>query len=1075
MGAKNDKPKRWTFWRVCRVSFRCVRIVAWLLLLAALVLFLWFNQRGVPDFVKRPVLAELKARGFNLEFQRLRWQWFRGLVAEGISVAKSGDASGPHFTAAEAEVRLDHEALRRFELIVNGVSLRQGELAWTVTATNLAPRTLTVTNLSTALNFLPGDVWELPQLNATVQGIQMKISAVVTNATALRKRPAKKEEPATPGTKPPKPGAEEILHRVLTELSRVQFAAPPEIELALRADAKQERGLQAELKVKALDVRTPWGGGRNASFTARIVQPPGTNGAASADFRLEADRVRGVTNALSAERVLATARLNRQSARTNDWDAAWEITLRDGKSQWAEAATFRLTGQTAPRPLAPDELRTSLTLRTTALKSEWAQLADGRLSANATFAPARKQLLAADVETQLTAPKTKWGEAKQARISAKVSLLGARDFGPQQELRSVSHDQTNTPANSSRSGPESRAPPEWGFWTNLAPWQVETSVALDGVKAEQQKLEVAKFSLAAHWRAPNLSVTNLHAELYSGALDTHAHLDVATRRAAATGQLDFDVYRIQHLLHTNTQRELSRFTFNALPKARAGVAVVLPEWTNRVPDWKAVGDSVSLAAHVDSPGGAYRGGTYLEANTDLTLTNGVLRLPNLWARRPEGEVRLAYTVNPRTRQYHWAGRANVFPHAIEPLLERPEEKRVLTNFTFKVPPVVEGEVWGRWRAREESGFRATVAVTNFVLRGEPVDEFTASVGFTNELFAISDVRARRGEGIITAPDVRVDARLQRLWVTNAHSTFDPYAFTRIIGPQTAKAILPYQFSNAPTVRVHGSIPFRDAESTDLHFDIAGGPFRWSFFHLPQVTTTLHWVTNQVVITNFDSAFHGGRLVGGLNFDFEPKNSADFGFNLAFTNASLPGFIADLTGKSNKLEGTVAGAVTVTSANTTNWQSWQGFGEVRLNDGLLWDIPIFGLFSPVLNAINKDLGSSRAKEAKGTFILTNSVIYAKDLEIHSPPARLHYDGTVDFAGQVNANVEAEMFRDTFLVGPLLSFLTSPMTKVFEYRVTGSLANPKSEPRFIPKFLLLPLRPFQTIREFLTPDKLPLEKP
>ena len=177
----------------------------------------------------------------------------------------------------------------------------------------------------------------------------------------------------------------------------------------------------------------------------------------------------------------------------------------------------------------------------------------------------------------------------------------------------------------------------------------------------------------------------------------------------------------------------------------------------------------------------------------------------------------------------------------------------------------------------------------------------------------------------------------------------------------------------------------------------------------------------------------------------------------------------MSGKPNKLEGTVAGTVVVTNANTMNMQSWQGYGDVRLVDGLLWDIPIFGLFTPVLNAVSKDLGSSRAKVAKGTFILTNSVIYTKNLEIQSPPAWLHYHGTVDFAGNVNANIEAEMFRDTFLVGPIISLLTSPVTKVFEYRVTGSLANPRSEPRYIPKFLLLPLRPFQTLREFLTPEK------
>jgi len=819
--------------------------------------------------------------------------------------------------------------------------------------------------------------------------------------------------------------------------------------------------------VKALDVRTPWGGGRNANFSARILQPPGTNGAASADFRLEADRVRG-TNAnvaVSAERALLTARLNRASARTNDWDVAWEISLRDGKTKWAEAATFRLSGQTAPRPLAPDELRASLTLRTTALKSEWGQLTEGRLSGNATFAPARRQLLAADVETQLTVPKTKWGEAKQARVSAKVSRVGAPASGP---ARSA----TSMPSNA---GSETGAPPEWGFWTNLVPWQVETTIALDAVTSDWKPLEVARLNFAAHWRAPHLSLTNLHAELYGGVLDTHARLDVDSRQLVAAGGFDFDVYRIQHLLHTNTQRELSRFTFNALPKARATVAVELPAWTNRAPDWKAVGDSVSLAAHVDSPGGTYRDATYLEANTDLTLTNGVLRLPNLWARRPEGEVRLAYTVNPRTRQYHWAGRANVFPQAIEPLLERPEEKRILTNFTFTaVPPVVEGEVWGRWRAREETGFRAVLAATNFTLRGEQVDVLNGRVGFTNELFAIADVYARCGTGVVTTPDVRIDARLQRLWVTNAHSTLDPYAFTRVIGPQTAKAVLPYQFSNAPTVRVHGSVPFRESETTDLHFDIAGGPFRWSFFHLPQVTAQVHWVTNTVGISNLASAFHGGGLHGNLGFDLAPVRSADFNFALQFTNASLPGFIADVTGRTNRLEGTVDGTVMVTNANTADWQSWQGHGSVRLTDGLLWDIPIFGLFSPVLNAVNNGLGSSRAKEAKGAFILTNSVIYTKDLEILSPPARLHYDGTVDFAGQVNANVEAEMFRDTFLVGPLLSFLTSPMTKVFEYRVTGSLGNPKSEPRFIPKFLLLPLRPFQTIREFLAPDKPEPEK-
>ncbi|MFM8471377.1 MAG: AsmA-like C-terminal region-containing protein [Limisphaerales bacterium] len=1049
MSDAKPKSSRWTFWRVCRVAFRCVRIVAWLLVLAVLVAFLWFNQRGVPEFIKRPVLAELKARGVEVEFQRLRWQWFRGFVAEGIAVKKA-EPSGPHFEVGELEVNLDTDELRQLRFVPSGVALRRGLLTWTLAPSNQPPQTLVVTNLATSVRFLPGDVWEVRQLDATVQGIRMKLSATVTNATALTKKPPSPPSTTTnvpPPTRTAPPEVETILHRVLTELARVQFAAPPEIELAVRADAKLERGGQAALKVKAAGVNTPWGGGRNASFTAKITQPPGTNGAVNADFRLEAEQVRvSVTNASTAQ-LQFSAQLHRGSTRSNDWDATWELALRAPRTPWAEAATLRLPGQAAPRALAPDELRANLAVHATQLKSEWAKFSEGRITGTATVAPERKQLLAADADVQITAPETKWGEAKQARVSAKAA----------------------------RRSPGAAAPVTGGFWTNLAPWQLDTTVALDGVKAPEQKLDVNQFNFTAHWRAPELVITNLHSELYGGALDASSRLDVASRALAAAGGFDFDAYRIQHLFDANTRREMSRFTFNGLPKVRAGVAVVLPEWTNRAPDWRVVGESVSIAAHVDSPGGTYRNSSYLEARTDLTLTNSILRLRNLWARRPEGEVHFEYDVNPRTKEFHYRGRAQVFPQAVEPLLERPEEKAILTNFTFTVPPQVEGEVWGRWGAQHELAFRASAVVTNFILRGQQLDAFRGAVNFTNQFYAITNVYARRGTGEIHAPNLGVDGRFTRLWVTNAQSTFEPVAFMSMIGPHTVRALRPYVFSNAPAVQVSGSVPFREAETPDLHFTIAGGPFRWSFFLLPEVNCEIHWVTNRLRIAKLDGAFHGGRLVGDLNFDVTPKARAEFGFNLAFTNASLPGFISEISGgKPNKLEGAVTGRLVVTNANTADWQSWQGFGDVRLTDGLLWDIPIFGLFSPVLNAINKGLGSSRAKEAKGTFILTTSVIYTKNLEIHSPPARLHYDGTVDFAGGVNANVEAEMFRDAFLVGPLLSLLTTPMTKVFEYHVTGSLANPKSEPRFIPKFLMLPLRPFQTIREFLTPDKPEPEK-
>ena len=73
-------------------------------------------------------------------------------------------------------------------------------------------------------------------------------------------------------------------------------------------------------------------------------------------------------------------------------------------------------------------------------------------------------------------------------------------------------------------------------------------------------------------------------------------------------------------------------------------------------------------------------------------------------------------------------------------------------------------------------------------------------------------------------------------------------------------------------------------------------------------------------------------------------------------------MADLTHPTNQFEGSTTVNLHITSANTDDWKSWNGFGHAYLRDGLIWQAPIFGIFSPVLNSISPGLGTSRAREA-----------------------------------------------------------------------------------------------------------------
>jgi hypothetical protein len=175
---------------------------------------------------------------------------------------------------------------------------------------------------------------------------------------------------------------------------------------------------------------------------------------------------------------------------------------------------------------------------------------------------------------------------------------------------------------------------------------------------------------------------------------------------------------------------------------------------------------------------------------------------------------------------------------------------------------------------------------------------------------------------------------------------------------------------------------------------------------------------------------------------------------------------DLSSPANHLEGVLSGRFVMTSANSKDWRTWNGYGQADLHDGLIWDVPIFGILSPVLNTVMPGLGSSRATDATARFAMTNGMAFSDDLEIRSTMMRLEYAGTADLKQNVQARVTAQLLRDTWVVGPLVSTVLWPVSKLFEYKITGTLKNPKSEPVYVPKLLLMPLHPIRSLEEILS---------
>ncbi|HXS68407.1 MAG TPA: AsmA-like C-terminal region-containing protein, partial [Candidatus Polarisedimenticolia bacterium] len=373
--------------------------------------------------------------------------------------------------------------------------------------------------------------------------------------------------------------------------------------------------------------------------------------------------------------------------------------------------------------------------------------------------------------------------------------------------------------------------------------------------------------------------------------------------------------------------------------------------------------------------------------------------------------------------------------------------------------------------RELINGKARLMVTNFTVRGEPAESFQSDLQYSNRVLTLFEPRVQ----ISATQQIRADiAKLvfdeRKMYVTNVFSTADPDAVVHAIGPHAEHVIDPYHFLKPPLVHVDGIVPLHDPHDADLHFDVDGGDFQWWRFQVPRITGKVDWVGEHLAVRDVQTDFYLGKASGNADFDFLPNHTANYRFNLVASDANLHVLAKDLTeGKTNKLEGLLNLRVEVTGGNSADLLSVQGAGRADLRDGLIWDIPIFGIFSPALDTIMPGLGSSRARQGSATFTITNGVIDSEDLKIETLMARLRYWGTIDLKGAVNARMEAELFRNTWVVGPVLSLALWPVSKTFEYKITGDIHKPKSEPVFIPRIFFFPLHPMQTIKDMIPPPE------
>lgn len=991
-----SKAKARGFWRRLRIYFRGFRIVVWLLIFVILAALIYLNQAGLPDFVKRPLLAQLQKTGLDVEFRTLRLHWSRGFIAEqvrfGASTAIHNPAL-PHFTAQELEFNFQLRALLEGQLQLDSLILRRGRLEWTLPATNGAPRTLTISNIESNLRLQAHERWALDDFRAQFGGVNFYAHGVVTNVPALFKH---RRQTPTPGGLPPDAKRRARfdlarLEQLANLLGQIQFAAPPEFRLDVAGDAARWRSFDARLSVKASAAATPWGTGENLLLLTRL-SPPGSNEQSRLEVHLRADQA---------------------------------------ETKWARATNLELALRLETTLEQPDQIHSHLTLRAGAAETRWAGVRDWQLKAG--WVQDRTNLFPRQLEMESHAGRVSSWLTRALDVHVAVGL-------------------------EPRAGPvETEA--GLSYWNRLLPYAIQWNGRIGRLRSVL--LQADQLEVAGAWRAPTLSIAQLQAQLYEGSLTSTAQLNVLTREVTAQAASDFDPFAILPLLPAAAQQWLGKFTWAQAPRLQGELTVTLPAWTNASPDWRhEMATSLRLTGRTTVTNGTYRGIHADWASTHFSFSNRVWRLPDLVIGRPEGGLQLALEADNATRDYYCRLRSTLDPMALLPALE-PEIQRGLGFCEFGQPPTVEGELWGRWYDYSRSGFRGRIALTNVAFRGRIADAAVTGLEYTNLVVTCVEPRLWSGAQYATAEAVVADFHAARVYFTNAFSTFAPSNIVHVIGPVVEHALSPYHFGEPPVAHVSGHAPMHDPDDAYLVFEGTGKHFSALNLQTSNYQARVIWAGDTLIVTNVAGEFYGGAAEGWARFVFDEPGAASYAFALHTTNTHLPALVTALTGQPNHLEGRLAGGLTITNANTKSVNTWAGSGDAVLRDGLLWELPIFGILSEPLDALIPGVGNSQFTEAKGSFSFSNGLIASSDLQMRSSMMRLKYRGVVDFDGNLDARVIAEPLRDTPVVGSLVSTILSPVAHLFAYQLTGTMQHPRSEPVYIPRLLLVPFSPFQTL--------------
>ena len=362
---------------------------------------------------------------------------------------------------------------------------------------------------------------------------------------------------------------------------------------------------------------------------------------------------------------------------------------------------------------------------------------------------------------------------------------------------------------------------------------------------------------------------------------------------------------------------------------------------------------------------------------------------------------------------------------------------------FETPPHIVASVRGDFVDPDAFAYNAQVDAKHCSYRGVRLESASAKLQLRHSRLDVRDLVLAREEGELRGA-LLADFNNHRVSF-DIQTTANPTAMAPLLGPKAAQTMSAYRFGPHTEAKAHGMVDLDESTNSAWTAQVANDGFSYWKLTADHAAATLTFTNDNMRIDGFDADICGGKLRGTAAFAM--TNSVAYQFDFNAEHCDVHKILAAIRGKESQVSGTVSGHCQLIGLGS-DLATLRGNGDLEITDGVLWEMPLFGIFSHIMDGISPGLGQTKATNAKGTFAIENQRAKTDDLHVAAGLFTLQNHGWVGFDGKLDFRVQAQFMRAV----PLINIPGWFIGKIFEYKVGGTLGDYKYRPVNFPKELL-----------------------